>query len=255
MERPGWLARAEHHVRSGAGWMSDGERAYAESKTFTKRRNEFIVARWTLKQAVAQLLTLPDDDATLARIEARHGSDGAPALHVDGEPAGFDISMTDRSGWAVSVIAPPGSGVGCDLELVEPRSPAFVRDYLTESEQQVVAAAARALGPHGHSLAANLLWSAKESALKVLHTGLREDTRSVVVTLEPVHLAHEGDWAAMQVTTAAGERFDGWWCRTGQFILTTCARRPLPPPQSLDGAGLSSAVPKETWQDFPLVAR
>ena len=32
---------------------------------------------------------------------------------------------------------------------------------------------------------ANLIWSAKESALKVLRTGLRRDTRSVDVSLLP----------------------------------------------------------------------
>ena len=68
--------------------------------------------------------------------------------------------------------------VGCDLELVEPRTPGFVADFLTAAEQQSVASRP------DPDAAANLIWSAKESALKVLQTGLRRDTRSVEVAVD-----------------------------------------------------------------------
>ena len=73
------------------------------------------------------------------------------------------------------------SAIGCDLELVEPRSEAFVRDYFTVPEQCCVGAV-----PDGEEswLRANLLWSAKESVLRVLETGLRRDTRSVEIAIK-----------------------------------------------------------------------
>jgi 4'-phosphopantetheinyl transferase len=249
-----WLARGETQLPVDDDWLSDGERRYAESKSFTKRRVEFLIARWTLKQAAVLALSLPDARTSLALIEARHGSDGAPALHVGGRPAPFDISMTDRAGWAVSVIAPPGSGVGVDLELVEPRSAAFVTDYFTPVEQSLVAAATDA-GGDGAALAANLIWSAKESALKVLHTGLRADTRSVEVGIDDI-AAPEGSWSALRVTSADGERFAGWWRRTGSFVLTTCARVPLAAPQSLEHPpALDAATPAHAWLEQPIALR
>jgi len=89
------------------------------------------------------------------------------------------ISMTDRAGWAVCAIAPPGIEVGVDLELVESRSTLFVQDYFTDAERRVALT-----GESADPLLTNLIWSAKESALKVLRTGLRRDTRSVEITLE-----------------------------------------------------------------------
>jgi 4'-phosphopantetheinyl transferase len=83
---------------------------------------------------------LPTDPATLCRIEVANAPSGAPYVLLDGAPAGLDVSVSDRAGWAVSVV---GAGTaGCDLELVEPRTPAFVRDFLTDAEQAYVAGAA-----------------------------------------------------------------------------------------------------------------
>ena len=83
-------------------------------------------------------------------------------------PAGVEVSLTDRAGWAVCLVWTEPRPVGCDLELAEPRSRAFVRDFFTEAERRAVAGAGRAAGPRE---VANLIWSAKESALKVLQTG------------------------------------------------------------------------------------
>lgn len=238
-----WLARGEPHLPDGEEWLSDLERSWAARMRFPKRRQEFLVARWTLKQAVAQALGLPVDAASLARIEARHASDGAPELYVDGAAAAYDVTLTDRAGWAVCLLAPVGSAPGCDLELVEPRSAAFVQDYLTPAEQETFRAAA---DHGGGDLVANLLWSAKESALKVLRTGLRRDTRSVEVTLDA--FADEGVWSPLVVRTAEGESFDGWWRRSGPFLLTTCARRSLPEPVPLEvPPSLDTAEPLHTW--------
>jgi 4'-phosphopantetheinyl transferase len=242
-----WLARGEPSLPGEDTWLSDLERARAESMEYPKRRNEYLVARWTLKHAVARTLGLPLRDSVLATIEARHAPDGAPELYVAGAPAGRDVSLTDRAGWAVCLVAPGGSNVGVDLELVEPRSPAFVTDYLTEAEQRAVAAAVDAGVPDAVPLLANLLWSAKESALKVLRTGLRRDTRSVEVAgVDPA--VPPGRWSPLTVRTEEGETFAGWWRRSGDFLLTTCARATLDLPTSLDEPpALDTATPLHTW--------
>jgi 4'-phosphopantetheinyl transferase len=219
---------------------------------YTTRRSVYVVARCRLKLAVATAYGWDIRDLpALARIEARHAPDGAPELYVDGAPAGQDVSLTDRAGWAVCVVTPPGTAPGVDLELVEPRTEAFVRDYLTDRELAAVRAAVAASGPQAIDLVANLMWSAKESALKVLRTGLRRDTRSVEVTVEDLG-APERTWSPLSVRTVEGETFPGWWRRTGGFVLTVCSRAPFGVPESLeDPPALDTGEPLHSWLARP----
>jgi 4'-phosphopantetheinyl transferase len=247
-----WLARGEPHLPATDSWLSERERVRAAAMPYTKRRREFLVARWTLKQAAVRAMGWPTTDDVLARVEARHAVTGAPQLYADGQPAGLDVSLTDRAGWAVCVLGAPGTALGCDLELVEHRTAAFIRDYLTAAEQAIVATAERVAGDDGRDLAANLMWSAKESALKVLQTGLRRDTRSVEVTLDGFD-APGRTWAALAVRTREGETYAGWWRRSGAFVLTTCARVAQPEPTSLEvPPALDAAEPMHTWLEGPL---
>jgi len=234
-----WLARGEVALPADLDWLTPGEARYAAGLGYTKRRTEYLLRRLTAKHAVIATLGL---DGGPARVEVRNARRGAPYVLVDGVPAGVDVSVTDRAGWAVCVV---GSGaIGCDLELVERRSPGFVHDFLTRAEQSAVAAAA------DPDAAANLVWSAKESALKVLQTGLRRDTRSVEVT---THNGQTGGWAPLSVRTREGERLPGWWRRDGRFVLTVAARAEAPPPRALeDPTVLATAVPVHSWVARPL---
>jgi 4'-phosphopantetheinyl transferase len=154
--------------------------------------------------------------------------------------AGTPISMTDRADWAVVCVATDPMSLGCDLELVESRSSLFVRDYFTPSEQSWVAGRM-----DQHSLWANLIWSAKESALKVLREGLRRDTRSVEVRFNGEVV---GPWRSFVVEESDGDRFTGWWRQFDQFVLTVCADREIDPPEPLaDPSPLLGAVPSHSW--------
>jgi 4'-phosphopantetheinyl transferase len=96
----------------------------------------------------------------------------------------------------------------------------------------------------------NLLWSAKESALKVLGTGLRRDTQ----TLEVTPAAPHGDgWGALTVRAVEGTVFPGWWRREGRFLLTVATRVAAPPPATLGDPGvLAAAEPRHSWLERPL---
>jgi 4'-phosphopantetheinyl transferase len=214
---------------------------------FAKRRNEYLVRRFAGKCAVAASAGLTEEPATLSRIGVLNAPTGAPYVEVDGQPLGLDISLTDRAGWAVGLVGPDLAAVGCDLEIVEPRSPGFVRDFLTTAEQAQVAAAAAGGGPDGHDALANLIWSAKESALKVLRTGLRRDTRTVEVSFEE---QGTNGWRPLAVSDADGGTFPGWWTRFGDFVLTVAAAGPSAEPVSLTTPPpLASAVPAHTWME------
>ncbi len=240
-----WLARGEEHLPGDSSWLSQGEANYVNAKRFTKRRTEFLVARWAAKHALGQVLSTPLTLAGLRRIEVRHAASGAPVACLDGEPVDLQISLTDRAGWAVCLVGTGTSRLGCDLELVEPRSDSFVRDYLTTAERRYVDSAADGTA---RNLAANLVWSAKESGLKVLTTGLRRDTRSVEVTAT----SSAGAWAQLTVRTVEGQEFPGWWRRFGEFILTVAAEEAVPAPAALEQPPLlDRAQPTHSWLQRP----
>ena len=232
-EPGGWLALGEDALPAGEQWLAPSEADSLAGLRYTKRRTEYLLRRLVTKHAVASVTGRPTDPDTLAGIEVRNAPSGAPYVYVDGAPLGLGVSITDRAGWAVCVTCPGGTDrpIGCDLELVEPRTPGFVRDFLTAAEQEWVASR-----PDGdeRDAAANLIWSAKESALKVLQTGLRRDTRSVEVSVD----APRADgWGVLTVRAVEGKVFPGWWRRDGRFLLTVAAE------VAASAAGRAWAIP------------
>lgn len=247
-----WHSAGEREIPAGLEWLSPRERERAARMRYAKRRNDFLLGRFTAKSALLAALRLapPGDVRALARVEIANAPDGAPDPRVDGDGAPLSISMTDRAGWAVCLLGPAGRGLGCDLELVEPRTELFIRDYLTPREADAVLAVPA--GP-ARDLSANLVWSAKESALKVLRTGLRRDTRSVEVAHKST--VSEG-WREIAITVDGDRIFPGWWQQFGDFVLTVAAEAgaPLPPPRPLvQPPGLAGGSPSHDWLRRPLV--
>jgi 4'-phosphopantetheinyl transferase len=250
-----WLSQGEEDVPSSREWLAADECRRAEAMRYAKRRSDYLLGRWTAKQAVARVLGGRTEPVRLAAIEIRNVVDGpargAPRVFADGRPAPLSISMTDRAGWGVCAVSEGEVALGCDLELVEPRSPAFVRDYLTAGERARLEAAA---SEDDARRLANLIWSAKESALKILRTGLRRDTRSVEVSVDDQPVT--GGWCRLVVAAEEGPRFSGWWRRYGDFLLTLAAGSDVDPPCSLvDPPSLACAVPSHRWMAAPLAGR
>jgi 4'-phosphopantetheinyl transferase len=238
-----WWSAGLCDVPANDEWVDTVEAERFSRMRYTKRRNEARMARYTAKSAVARFLGRPHDPAALRAVTVRNAADGAPEVAVDGHTADLVIAMTDRADWAVAAVAGGTDRIGCDLELVERRSEAFVADYFTAHEQQVTNSSPQP------ELTANLIWSAKESALKVLRTGLRRDTRTVEVTLG-------GDtvlgWNPLSITTAEGAALPGWWVRFGEFVLTMASAVPTTVPRSLEEPPpLASGHPGHSWLDNP----
>ena len=246
-----WLAHGEHDVPASADWLSPREQAFLAGIRYTKRRVEFLTRRWTAKRALATVLDRALTPAALATVEIRHHPSGAPYLEVDGHLMAIDVSLSDRAGWAVCLVGPLGGScgpIGIDLELVEPRSDAFIGDYFTADESACVR---RLAAGEARDEAANLIWSAKEAALKVRKVGLRADTREVAVEIG--HVRRPDGWTPLSVAGRDGMVFPGWWRRDGVFLLTIAGRQASPPPVCLDGGGnLADAVPVHSWLARPL---
>ncbi len=172
-----WLEQTEADVPGENDWLSANEAVCLNTMRFAKRRADWRLGRWTAKCALSAYLTVPASLENFREMEIRPAPDGAPEAFVSGHPAAVTISLSHRSGIAICAVAASGVYIGCDLEMVESRSHAFVADYFTSKEQARVARASAA----DRNRLVTLLWSAKESALKALRAGLRLDTRSVIV--------------------------------------------------------------------------
>jgi 4'-phosphopantetheinyl transferase len=98
---------------------------------------------------------------------------------------------------AVALVS--GTCIGADIETVEPRDPALVRQFFSESEADRLGTTS---GRDADRTVARL-WSAKEAVLKAMGIGLRHDTRDIVVGDEiaaPHGLAEE--WRALDIRLA-----------------------------------------------------
>jgi 4'-phosphopantetheinyl transferase len=206
-----WLLLPASALPKGDDWLGPEERKVLEGLRFPKRRSEWKLGRCAAKRALALLAGID----TLERIQIIAAEDGAPEAFIDKRKIDSGISISHREDLAACVIA-PNTRVGCDLEAVEPRTSRFVNDFFTERECMEVEKTAVAL----HDRHVALIWSAKESALKVLRVGLRRDTRSVEVEIDDLETATAG-WHALRATVSPEHRtLRGWWRQEEHVVLT-----------------------------------
>lgn len=217
----GWLAVDTASVPEDDAWLCGTEPQVLAGLRVPKRHDEWRSGRWAAKHAVAAVLGVVPGD-----VEVRADDDGAPHA-LCGNPLPVGISISHRAGVAVCTVVRPAAPVGCDLEVVEPRAPVFVADWFTAAERRRVGAA----GDEARDLLVTATWSAKESALKALGSGLRRDTRSVEVEIDE----RDGvdGWRRLAVQVEDGRVMAGWWRRHRGMVLTvagaSCGHgRPLP---------------------------
>jgi 4'-phosphopantetheinyl transferase len=219
-----WLEQKQADVPQHDEWLSPFEAARVSQMFVPKRREDWRLGRWTAKRALAARAGFPLHSRVLAGIEIRAAQSGAPEVFVNNQLANATISLSHRSGTALCAVAPAGVAMGCDVELIEPHSSAFIADYFTDEEQTLIAETSDS---DRFRLVA-LVWSAKESALKALHEGLRLDTRCVSVTR--TDSPDLFGWTPLQVRYSGGKVFDGWWRRAGHMVCTVVAEPPVEAP-------------------------
>jgi 4'-phosphopantetheinyl transferase len=231
-----WIEQTGEDLPGGEEWLCAAERARLAALRIPKRRAEWRLGRWTAKAAVLGYFGVRATFQRLASLEIRAAVSGAPEVFWECRSAPVAISLTHRDGVAACTIGRPGARFGCDLELVERRESVFVDDYFADEEQQLVWRTSEQQRPQ----VVTLIWSAKESALKTLQTGLRWDTRCVVVRLDdganPSTLLDNSSsavWSALSVQYGESEMFHGWWRFDGRFIRTLVSAEPVMPPLSL----------------------
>ena len=221
-----WLIRTLADVPESDGWLGNSERNRIAGMRFPKRRNEWRLGRWTAKLAVSAYLS--GDAPLLSAMEVRAAPNGAPEVLLSGEPGPISISISHSHGTGFCVVGPRNFGVGCDIELVEPRADNFFDDYFTQEEISFLKQASIAERP----LFATLIWSAKESTLKVLRQGLRRDTRSVAIDVDDIK--QRGAWSSWAgYCRESSCTFRGWWRVCDEYVQTVAADHSTREPKEL----------------------
>jgi phosphopantetheinyl transferase len=186
--------------------------------------------KWLLGRAAAKLLvrTMTEGEAPVdTDISVLNQPSGEPFVLVEGRGA-WDrpISISHRS--EIGMAAAPilaRARIGADLETVEPRDAALIRQFFTDEEAALVPANGRA-----RDEVVARIWSAKEAVLKLLGLGLRIDTRGVVVSFDPdpdALVPVPDDWQPIRVNVVAAlprrDVLDGlrvFWRREADHVLT-----------------------------------
>jgi 4'-phosphopantetheinyl transferase len=239
MDAPGWHTARLADVPQGDSWLGPAERRTFAALAREPRRTSWRLGRWTAKSVVGAWLGAAPD-----QIEVLAAADGAPEAWLGGERTGLSVSISHRADRALAVVIDAPHVAGCDLELIEPRSAAFVREWLAPAEQELV----RRTPDSRHALLVNLIWAAKEAAAKVRREGLRLDVRAAVV----VPAERDGDppasWRPLTIAWDSHATTTGWWRSEPEWVMVVAAEPPTDQPQPLL---LSSRPAARQWPPAP----
>ncbi len=213
-------------VPDNKGWLSEKEQALVSGLRFPKRRNDWRLGRWTAKRAGCMYQSMPE--RSMPEMDVIASEDGSPDIYIGGGRAPVSISISHSHDRGFCAIAPGSLAVGCDLEWTEYDSPEFFDDYFRQDETRFCREAPEAI----RSISGYLIWSAKESCLKVLREGLRRDTRSVRIDVGFDEAENSWNpWTGHCVETS--RLFHGWWRFENGFVYTLASERPSTMPREL----------------------
>jgi phosphopantetheine--protein transferase-like protein len=206
------LAHAGEHPalakgQAPPGLLSPREESILAGLTLLPRRRKWLLGRWAAKRLLGELVA--ERSSLVAwpvgnedwhrQLSILNDEAGVP--YVDRQGQGrmpLSLSISHRGDWGLAAIAlVAGARIGADIETVEPRDLALVRQFFSESEADRVA-----MGSDVDRTVARI-WSAKEAVLKAMGIGLRHDTRDIVVgdeMIAPSGLAEI--WRALDIRLA-----------------------------------------------------
>ena len=226
------LLRDASSVPADTGWLTRSERSRMDAFRFEKRRRDWLLGRWTAKQAMLRMAGLPGNAAR--RLEIATAKDGAPEPFLDGRPHRVALSISHSNGRGLCAIGGHGAQIGCDIERIEPRSPEFANTFFTTTERDRIATAQGDI----RDLLVTVTWCAKESVLKALRTGLRRDTYGVEVLAD----VDQGidNWNRITAATDDAGAFGGWWRSDGDAVVCIVGRNLHDEPVAIDGPALAA---------------
>ncbi len=168
-------------LAQGQAWpdlLSPREEKMLTGLGHVPRRRKWLMGRAAAKRLVRDMLG--EGQVPEKEISVLNQPSGEPFVLLEGKGGWeYPISISHRS--EIGMAAAPlerSARIGADVETIEPRDPALVRQFYTDAEAATVEAA----GKDRDDIVARI-WSVKEAVLKLLGLGLRIDTRGVLVNL------------------------------------------------------------------------
>ena len=192
-----------------------------------KRRQEWLAGRLLTKRLI-RLADSQCKNLNFNEIQVLNAASGAPYVVIRGnQKTSRSISISHSNGYALSAYSVDGVHFGFDLEKIEPRSKVFVQDFFTSRELAQI----ETITPSEQPLYTTVIWSAKESVLKALSTGLRVDTRNIEIGLTEIPILRRG-WKSLEMESGLVKinSLRLVWRREGEFVITACV-----PPNFVDG--------------------
>ena len=178
-------------------WLSESERLDLSQRGTAKRIAERIAGRIAAKRAIQRLT-----GAKPGTIRIDNNASGAPYCRINDRP-GPAISISHSGDQAVALASWTGQ-IGVDLESIEVRSPSFIREWLSPSEQALVGQ---------DPLKQNLAWSAKEAVFKAMGKGMALNPRNLhleAVGPDQLEVSLHGDVAQHHQNSGAGKIAVRW---------------------------------------------
>jgi phosphopantetheinyl transferase len=155
-------------------FLNESEREIYWGFKTRKRQLEWLAGRVAIKRLFC-LINTPG--ITPANLMVERETSGLPYLVAKGERANGRISISHNAGWVAVCQTDSDLRIGIDLEEIKSRDPAFLLDYFSRSEREQIMNG----GLHTLDFRTNLIWSAKESVLKAISTGLGTDPLKVEI--------------------------------------------------------------------------
>lgn len=236
-----------------ADWLHPREQARLDTLKTEKRRQDWLLGRWTAKQLIGEVVAQKTGERPLPNsIEVSNSAMGDPIVNyklrmVNGKSPICNLQSFDKLRTPSSIfnlqslltlsishahahafcalVEKPEWPLGADMERIEPRAPEFVTDYFTKEEQALVDRASAEM----RDVAVTAVWSAKEAVLKALHLGLTVDTRAVACLLA-VGEERPLTWTPFTIhcdntrLPQAAPPLTGWWRIYEDFVLTLVVR-------------------------------
>lgn len=241
-----WLFEsAQNLTEPPEAFLSAAELKQFSSFRFEKRRDDWLLGRWTAKRLIqAVLLDQTHELAGRGTIEIANDATGAPHVFaLDRLPNLEHLNLSLSHSNAHALCAVSDGPIGADLEWVETRDKSFLNDYFTTNERACV----NGFSPAQRDLVTTALWSAKETVLKVFRKGLSVDTHTVEISIAPFGnvpeewtpfkislcagvwspVSDNSAWSSLSGETASGKfaqaSLSGWWRAQDGFVMTLAA--------------------------------
>lgn len=135
-----------------------------------KRKREWLGGRYALKKLACDFFNFD-----IKYMEVKNLPSGQPVLLVPGGTK-LPVSITHSGTYAAAAIALTGQAIGLDIEIIEQRSPAWIKQCFDKRE--ISSKSAPFLTE---------LWAKKESILKLLQIGLVVPAKDIEITGGEIH--------------------------------------------------------------------